>query len=148
MKREYSLLTLFFLFSPETELTTRTSCGIDYIPSCQVVNKSHSGFTSCLSTLHIYSNFSKAIHSDTLWPQSHRPGAAAGWAPRKSRGPGVPLWLRELRIRHCHCSGSRHCCGTDSIPSCGTSTCLGCGPKEKKKVEILPMDAFREKDLL
>ena len=25
---------------------------------------------------------------------------------------GVLLWLRELRILSCHCSGENHCCGT------------------------------------
>ena len=44
---------------------------------------------------------------------------------------GVPWWLHELRIWHCHC------CGTTSVLGLGTSTCLRQDQKEKiKKQEI------------
>ena len=45
---------------------------------------------------------------------------------------GVPLWLRGLRIQHCHFSGLGHCYGTDSILGSGTSTCCGHAPPPPK----------------
>ena len=37
------------------------------------------------------------------------------------------MWLRGLRIWHCHCSGSGCCCGAGLIPGQGPSTCRGGG---------------------
>ena len=36
---------------------------------------------------------------------------------------GVPWWLSELRIWHCHCCGLGHCCGVGLIPGPGISAC-------------------------
>ena len=39
--------------------------------------------------------------------------------PQKIRVQEVLLWCSELRIWHCHCSGSGHCCASGSIPGPG-----------------------------
>ena len=46
---------------------------------------------------------------------------------------GVPWWLSELSIQHCHWCGSGCCCGTGSIPGPGISTCLRNSQKKEKK---------------
>ena len=50
---------------------------------------------------------------------------------KKKKIPGVSLWHSQLRIWHCHCSGSGHCCGMGLILGPGTSACHGCGQKGK-----------------
>ena len=47
----------------------------------------------------------------------------------------VPLWCRELRIQHCHCSGLNCCRGVSSTTSPGTSTCHGRSENKKKCVK-------------
>ena len=37
----------------------------------------------------------------------------------------ILLWLSQLRIQCCLCSGLGHCCGSVSVPGPGTSTCPG-----------------------
>ena len=44
---------------------------------------------------------------------------------------GVPVWLSELWIQHCHCSGSVSCCGMGSIPGLRTSSCYKWGQNKQ-----------------
>lgn len=48
---------------------------------------------------------------------------------------GVPMWLQELRIRHCRCSSSGCCCSTGLIPATETSICHGRDQRERERLQ-------------
>ena len=72
------------------------------------------------------------IYSNTivLGDQGYEEGAERSWqTTHNKKSPGVPLWLRRLKIWHCHCCGLGHGHGTGLIPGLGTSACCGHGQK-------------------
>ena len=55
---------------------------------------------------------------------------------RRKGLPGVPWWLRRLRIWHYHCCGSGHCCNMGSIPG-GELLHTQDAAKKKKKTKVV-----------
>ena len=62
------------------------------------------------------------------------PGLGGGTAKKvKKEKKVVPSWHSELRIWHCHYSGSGHSCGTGLIPGPGMAHAVGAAKKEEEE---------------
>ena len=72
---------------------------ISVLPLTQVLNKSHSSFTTCLPTLHIYKTYFKLYIER---PQSHHSDAAAGGAP-KAEFPRMKAFRQKELLQKAMC---------------------------------------------